>query len=447
MKLNIGCGKKYDPDYCNIDLYEDLVADRLMSAFNLEFDDNTCDEIKAIHIIEHLSFFETIYALSEFFRVLEPHGKLILETPDLKKTCQHYLKANGEQKKEILGWFFGIPHKGLQHKICFPPYLLRELLSNAGFKNISTVFYYNNESIPSVRFKCYKLDEGYSLKIFQIITKIRKTMLVKNYIDFTDSFIIKEQEDLIAKFALELLKLEKNDKKEKIFEILTDISIKSPKFTKFFLEAIENKDLLSEKEIKFILKTAELLIDLNFPNILLNSLKKGPLKPGTQKIIFSSIESFAKSIITKLNQFEKDRDKITEKLKDLSEPIKEIEINFFSYNLIEQKSLDYYYKGIKAFYIKNYKTAHNKFLEAIRLYRDDLFYYWNLAKVLTKLELEDQAIKFYKLTLRFLRLKKIQYKDEIKLDIKKELHWVRSKQGPTPKFEPIISIEKYRKIN
>ncbi len=39
------------------------------------------------------------------------------------------------------------------------------------------------------------------------------------------------------------------------------------------------------------------------------------------------------------------------------------------------------------------------------------------------------------------------YKDEIKLDIKKELHWVRSKQGPAPKFEPVISIEKYRKTN
>ncbi len=156
MKLNIGCGKKYDPHYCNIDLYEDLVADRLMSAFNLEFDDNTCDEIKAIHIIEHLSFFETIYALSEFFRVLEPNGKLILETPDLEKTCEHYLKANGEQKKDILGWFFGIPHKGLQHKLCFPPFLLIELLENTGFDNITTSSFYNEESIPTVRIKCYK---------------------------------------------------------------------------------------------------------------------------------------------------------------------------------------------------------------------------------------------------------------------------------------------------
>ena len=142
MKLNIGCGKKYDPEYYNIDLYEDLVADRLMSAFNLEFADNTCEKVKAIHVLEHLSFFETIYALSEFFRVLEPYGELILETPDLEKTCQHYLKANEEQKKEILGWFYGIPHKGLQHKICFPPYLLEELLTNVGFKSKSWISSY-----------------------------------------------------------------------------------------------------------------------------------------------------------------------------------------------------------------------------------------------------------------------------------------------------------------
>ena len=158
--------------------------------FSYDYDDNTCDEIKAIHVIEHLSFFETIYALSEFFRVLKPNGKLILETPDLQKSCQLYLKANEEQKKEILGWFYGIPHKGLQHKICFPPFLLNELLTNTGFSNISPDFYYNKESIPTVRFNCDKLDEGYSSKIFQIITRIRKSMLVENYIDFTNSSLI-----------------------------------------------------------------------------------------------------------------------------------------------------------------------------------------------------------------------------------------------------------------
>ncbi|KKM01223.1 hypothetical protein LCGC14_1796550, partial [marine sediment metagenome] len=98
MKLNIGCGKKYEPGYCNIDLYETLIVDKLMSAIDLHFEDNSIEEIKAIHLIEHLSFFEAIYALSEFFRVLETGGKLIIETPDLKKVCHHYLDSTKEQK-------------------------------------------------------------------------------------------------------------------------------------------------------------------------------------------------------------------------------------------------------------------------------------------------------------------------------------------------------------
>jgi len=444
MKLNIGCGKKYEPDYCNIDLYEDLVADRLMSAYNLEFDDNSCDEIKAIHIIEHLSFFETIYALSEFFRVLEHQGKLIIETPDLEKTCQHYLKANRDQKKEILGWFFGIPHKGLQHKICFPPDLLKELLANVGFNNISTEFYYNSEFIPTVRIKSKKPDSGYPLKIFHLVTKIRKLMLANSYIDFTDSFIVKEKEDLLARFTLELLKLKKTNKKVNVIEIFSEILIRSPKLAILVLETLENQDIITKNDINIISTTAEVLLDLKFQNILLYSLKKGPLQPGSQNILLSSIESFGRGIITKLNQSEEDRAEVTNKLKEMSKNIKNSDLNFFSFNSIRQKSSDYFYKGIKAFYRGNFRTAHNRFLEAIRLYRDDMFYYWNLAKVLAKLEIEDQAKKFFKFTLRFLVLKKFQFKDEVKSDIKKELHWVKSKQGTIPKFEPIISFERFR---
>jgi hypothetical protein len=272
-------------------------------------------------------------------------------------------------------------------------------------------------------------------------------MLAKNYVDFTDSFLTKEQEDYISKFAKVLLNLEKTDKIHSVFEILIEILIKSPKFVKFFLEVLENQDILSEKEIKTILKTAELLVYLKFPIILLNSLKKGSLQPGSQKIVFSSIESFGRRIITKINQSAEERANITNKFKDMSEDIKDSKIVFFSYERIKQKSLDYFYKGIKAFRLGKYRAAYNRFLEAIRLYRDDLFYYWNLAKVLSKLELEDQAVKFYKFTLRFLRLKRFQYKDEIKLEIKEELHWVKTKQGTTPKFEPIISIERYQKKN
>jgi tetratricopeptide (TPR) repeat protein len=125
----------------------------------------------------------------------------------------------------------------------------------------------------------------------------------------------------------------------------------------------------------------------------------------------------------------------------MSQDITNDDTIFFSEKIIERHSLDCFYKGIKEFYLGNYKAAHNRLLKAIRLYRDDFLYYWNLAKVLAKLELEDQSIKFFKLALRFLRLKKFEFRDEIKHNIKNELHWIKTKQGRPPQFEPIISFE------
>ena len=136
MKLNIGCGKKYDPNYVNIDFQERLVADKIMSAIDLDFNDNSCEEIKAIHLIEHLSFFESHYALSEFFRVLDFDGKLIIETPDIESAFKNYLNSNYEKQKEILGWVFGVPDPGLQHKLCYPLEMLLDLLEKTGFEYI-----------------------------------------------------------------------------------------------------------------------------------------------------------------------------------------------------------------------------------------------------------------------------------------------------------------------
>ncbi|NVM45820.1 MAG: methyltransferase domain-containing protein, partial [Candidatus Lokiarchaeota archaeon] len=343
MKLNIGCGKKYDPDYCNIDLYEDLVADRLMSAFKLEFNDNTCDEIKAIHIIEHLSFFETTYALSEFFRVLEPNGKLILETPDLEKSCQHYLEADGEQKKEILGWFFGIPHKGLQHKICFPPFLLIELLENTGFDNITNSFFYNNESIPSVRFKCYKTGNIDEIEVFQIISKLRKELLLSNQIDFTDSFIVKEQEDIVAFIASKLLEFKKTKKKELIKGLFVELLFKWPRIVKALLIVVENEKFISKVDQLNIKEISEILIEYKIVNILFNSITEGVTNPGTQRIIYYSVESFARKLIENLLNSKENREKLIEKLETLKNSSKDLSNKIFSTSLIERKALNTFY--------------------------------------------------------------------------------------------------------
>ena len=438
MKLNIGCGKKYDPDYCNIDLYEDLVADRLMSAFNLEFDDNTCDEIKAIHIIEHLSFFETIYALSEFFRVLEPNGKLILETPDLEKACQHYLKANGEQKKEILGWLYGIPHKGLQHKLCFPPFLLIELLDNTGFDNITTSSFYNDEDIPSVRVECYKSGISDEFEVFQVISKLRKELLLSDQIDFADSFLTKEQEDLVTFIASKLLESKKTKIKGLIKELFVELLFKWPEIVKTLLLVIQNENYISPVEYLNIKEISDLLIEHKIVNILFNSIAEGPTNPGSQRIVLFSVESFARKLIENLLNSKENRDSLIKNLKTLHKSSKDLNNKVFSVTLIERKALNLFYLGIKLFHQKNYTRAHNLFLRAIKLNRDNYLFFWNLSKTLARLKSYNQSEKVYKKTLRLIKITNVKNKQDLKSQIQDEFNWIKKRKGKKPKFDPIM---------
>lgn len=443
MKINVGCGKKFESEYFNIDFYEDLIADKIMSAINLEFEDNSCEEIKAIQIIEHLTYFEAIYALNEFFRVLQPKGNLIIEIPDLAKACQSFLNSNNEQKKQVLGWIYGVPDKGLQHKFCFPPYLLTEILENIGFINIETQNFFNHELIPIVRFECNKPEDIKNIEVFQIIAIIHKILQSDNLIDFNNSILVREQEDLLLIFLTELLEFQKRKRKEIIINILIEFLIKWPPLVKILLNVLKDKNILSEMEIKHIQNATDFLIQLDFPNILCNSIKKAPINPGIQGLVFNSVEIFAKNIIKKLIFNSEERERIINKLRILSEQINYSEIDFFSPKILERKSLDYFYLGIKAFHKENYKLAFKKLLEAIKLNRNDFLIFWNLSKLLVKLNRKNEAIKYYKKTLRLARITKIDKNQIIRKEIKKELNWLRKNGEVSQRIKPIMSTENF----
>jgi len=434
MKLNIGCGKKYEPNYCNIDLHESLVADKLMSAVNLQFEDNSSEEIKAVQLIEHLTFFEAIYALSEFYRVLEPGGKLIVETPDLKKVCQHYLNSNDDQKKQILGWIYGIPHKGLQHKLCFPPFLLIELLEQSGFFNITTSNFYNHDFIPSVRFECTKDVNNDQHEVFQIITKLRKELISNGQIYFNDSFLIKEQEDLISFIRSKLDEVKTNQSKKTFYELFIELLIKWPDVVDPLLVVIKDGTNISQAQYSNIKGVAELMIEINIVNILYNSIKEGPINPGSQKIVLFAIESFAKKIIEKLLYSNEDRTSLVKNLINLSQDSKENGNKIYSTALVEKKSFDLYYLGIKSFHKEKYKQAHNLFLRAIKFNRDNYLFFWYLAKTLAKLKSFSQAEKIYKKTLHLIKKTNVQNKQEFKSQIQNELNQIKERRSNKPNF-------------
>jgi len=443
LKLNIGCGKSYDPEYYNIDLYDNVLADEEMSILNLKFDENSVDEIKSIHVIEHLTYFEVIYAFSEIFRVLKQNGKLIIETPNLNKSCQDFIDSNEKQKKIVLGWLYGVPDKGLQHKLCFPKDLLLELLENVGFMKISIKNFYNQENIPTMRVECHKNDILEEYRAFQMIAQVRKKLFLTELIKFDESYLIKEQEDLIIFSLINLLSFFKTNDEKKIHEMMVFLILRWPIYAKILTDEIYNQNLISKTKIKHTDNIIKIISQFDLPNILLYTLKGSSIFPNTQDMVFNSVISLAEEIIKGLYYKVGIKGEILKKLKDLQEKVKIPEISIFTAKVLEKKSLFYFYSGIKNFYRGEYHKSFNKLLTAIKLHRNNFFFYWNLAKVLFKLEKEQEAVQFYKYTLRCINLTDVKYKKLIRKDVKRERDWIKKKIGKIPKFEPITSISNY----
>jgi len=149
LKLNLGAGGKPLADFVNIDMkvpdYEDgfdWVQDDVMLLNEIE--DESCDELCAFHLIEHIPEPKINMMLYLWRSKLKPGGTLTLECPDLAKCCINFLQSltTGDdftsQRLGIIG-IYGEPNTGnpyMQHLWGWTPASLSERLSLAGFSEI-----------------------------------------------------------------------------------------------------------------------------------------------------------------------------------------------------------------------------------------------------------------------------------------------------------------------
>jgi len=139
IRLNVGAGDKYIPGFINIDRHgnQDLNSD----AFPLPFPTDHADELWAIHLLEHLHRGQASNVLTEWFRVLKPGGKLVIEVPCLDKIARMIVDGEKNLRLTLFG-LFGDPRDGkpdMMHQWCWSKDELTEPLSSVGFQSVTVM--------------------------------------------------------------------------------------------------------------------------------------------------------------------------------------------------------------------------------------------------------------------------------------------------------------------
>lgn len=139
-RIHIGCGGVHLDGYLNIDIInENGAADELCDCtdiftFHPEFE-GKIEEILGLHVFEHFYKDEAIQALQQYYDMLRPDGRLILEMPDFKALCGLVLEGNTDDL--TMGYVFGSHSRaGQTHFWGWSPETLRKELVKIGFNEI-----------------------------------------------------------------------------------------------------------------------------------------------------------------------------------------------------------------------------------------------------------------------------------------------------------------------
>jgi len=158
-KIEVGSGGNPQPGYVHVDVDETmphLEAVCKMGKEALPFPENCAIELLSNHSIEHCSWLDVEFVVRDWFRVLQPGGRVFLRTPDLDFICRTLLEGKTTREAaldesnmvRIFGdcgpaeWaniklFAGQDYPGNFHMFCLNMDMATRLFTRCGFKKIS----------------------------------------------------------------------------------------------------------------------------------------------------------------------------------------------------------------------------------------------------------------------------------------------------------------------
>lgn len=132
LRLNLGSGPKelHLKGYENIDIMDGK------SAYPLEYEVESVDEIRASHLLEHFSREEVPMVLKNWVDKLRPGGILKIAVPDLDKICADYVAQKKHDCPVDLYIYGGQTDEHDFHKSIFNKKSLTAYMEAVGLKNI-----------------------------------------------------------------------------------------------------------------------------------------------------------------------------------------------------------------------------------------------------------------------------------------------------------------------
>jgi predicted SAM-dependent methyltransferase len=137
MKLYLG-SRDYKPDgYLTVDIDPNVKPDIVADITKLDsIQTNSCDEVVAGHVLEHIDWPNTFLAFAEFARVLKTGGELKVAVPDLGALFRMLL--SGDSAFHVVGLIYGVGgrvNKFEQHRYGFTIGMLIDILESLGFSD------------------------------------------------------------------------------------------------------------------------------------------------------------------------------------------------------------------------------------------------------------------------------------------------------------------------
>ena len=142
MKLHLGAGKKLLDGWENIDA-PGSGAPVEMDVRHLTYRDDSADEIMAIHVVEHIAIADVGAMFDEWFRVLRPGGRVVIEVPCREHVFSVIASGMKDQRTHdaVMCALYGDPgtHRTVAdvHRWLWSKAEMAMLLADAGFADIT----------------------------------------------------------------------------------------------------------------------------------------------------------------------------------------------------------------------------------------------------------------------------------------------------------------------